>query len=770
VLEGTLVKDVYDDCLKPLLDVLRKLVAADGPNAKLPLSDAHRNQIAAFNLLAQLTNQSRGSRIFLSADEHERLVKLYKALINELTSQTFCGIRDGLHDLPAYPFGASGLGTAYGKSAHRTLRLDAASNRAYAFGGNTPVLHAFNLATGEIDIEITLDDKTLTILDVLPVGKLALVSAADASRTVLFTYDATTFKQLGAPVEIPGARVMRLLWFGNDPANTDISGFALVQGVGLVPFSPAKPGSLDPQKPVVAFNATGHLSTPSIGLRSVVELRAGAGAAGATPDRYSQVIEIRIIGDKAQPGATIPLVGPNNQPMSGQDAIEFIASAGEGALPAVQAIVDSGDDKTLLVIRAATAGAASRTIPLGPVGAVSLAAAPELGVTAMAFENEYYLTWINPDSDHIDELDRLPLQVSPSAIAITRSATGGAQMAVALNRGSQTLTVAPIDYLAGQRRFDMAALAAYRAQMLAAWRDLLLRLAERVKDCICEHLLLDCPTCDDSDIVILACVDIRNRQVYSICNFHRREVITFRKLFYWLSAVPIIPFVREAVADLCCLILPDALRAGEKPSGDLVSAKTLSSSAIRLHELDGAALQKNIAGYFQMIANLGTKSLFGRLDQSKVITAQVGSTAVLNRSATAVKRSLADAGVVVNAVHPAGTALTRADAPKVTGVPLALAPGDKVDLYTDNGKVVFYTRAAPPTAIVGTRATAEPADLRNAVDALRQEFAERELVSAQRIAEHAREIDSLKAEVARLRGASRPVKPATKKKPAAPKK
>ena len=38
-------------------------------------------------------------------------------------------------------------------------------------------------------------------------------SAADASRTVLFTYDAATFKQLGAPVEIPSARVMRLLWF-----------------------------------------------------------------------------------------------------------------------------------------------------------------------------------------------------------------------------------------------------------------------------------------------------------------------------------------------------------------------------------------------------------------------------------------------------------------------------------------------------------------------------------------------------------------------------
>jgi hypothetical protein len=595
---------------------------------------------------------------------------------------------------------------------------------------------------------------------------LALLGAANAEKTVLFSYDATTFKQLGAPVEIPGARVMRLMSFGTDPTDAEAIGFALVRGVGLVPFSPTKPSSLDPQNPIVPFNATGHLSTPSVGQRGVIELCAGAAAADTTPDRYSQVIEIRIFGEKAQPGATIPLVGANNQAMSGQDAIEFIPAAAESPLPTIQAIVDSGDNKTLLIIRGGAAGIPSRVIPLGAVGAVSLAAVPELGVTAMALENEYYLTWVNPDSERIDERDRLPLQVGPTSVAVARNANRGAQMLVALNRGSQTLTIAPLDYLAGRRRFDMATLAAYRAQMLAAWRDLLLRLAERVKDCICEHLLLDCPTCGENDIVMLACVDIRNRQVYSICNFHRREVVTFRKLFYWLSAVPIVPFVREAVAELCCLILPDVLRPGEKPAGDFVASKTLSTSAIRFRELDLAGLQNNITGYLQMLGKLGTRSLFGQLDQSKIVQASVGSSAVLNRSATVVKRSLADAGVVVNTVHAIGPDLASADLPKLTGVPLALAAGDRVDLYTDNGKVVFYTHAAPaaaPAPDLGIRTAAAPADLQNTVETLRREFAERELVAAQRMTEHAREIDSLKSELAQLRDALRPVMPPTKK-------
>jgi ribosomal protein L29 len=388
---------------------------------------------------------------------------------------------------------------------------------------------------------------------------------------------------------------------------------------------------------------------------------------------------------------------------------------------------------------------------LGPVGGVALAAVPELGVTAMTFEDEYYMTWLAPDADKLDEADRVPLQLGPAAVQIARTASGGAKLAVALNRASHTATLVPIEYLAGKRRFEMAALAAYRGQMLAAFRDVLLRLVERLKDCICEHLLVNCPTCDKDDVVILACVEIRAKKVYAICNFHRREVVTFPKLFYWLSAVPIIPLVTEAIGELCCLILPDRLRPGTKPARDLTPAKSVTALTLQARALDVSSLQKNVTGYLQMLGSAGAKAATGRIATLKATPAKLRADNVLNRSSATVRRSLADAGVAVNAVRPVSAA---GDLPRLTSLPLALAPGDRVDLFTENGKVVFYTRVAAAQPRPQTVRVAETGVLRSDLDALQRGLAERDLAAEQQLAEHAREIAALKAELARLRGAA----------------
>ncbi|MGA8052827.1 MAG: DUF6519 domain-containing protein [Burkholderiales bacterium] len=747
VLDGTLLQDVLEDCVKPLRDVLSKLMAADAAGAKLPVSDAARNQIAAVNLLAQLANESRGSRVLLSADEHERLAKLYQALIAELSSKTFCGIRDDLLPLPTYPFGASGLSTGYGRAAHRRLRVDAASGRAYAFGDASTVVHAYGLKDGELEREVTLSGQNLEVLDVLPVGKSVLAVAADDHQSLIYTLDPKTLEQQGEPVAVPGARVARLLWFGTD---LERGGFALVQGVGLVEFSPAKPGAIEPGRPVVAFNATGHLSSLGSVTGRLGQLFAGAAAAGASTDRYSQVVEIRIGAGGATSGATIPLIAPNGQAASGADAIEFIAARNAaGGQAAVQVVVDAGEHKTLL-IWSGVDGPAKRAIPLGAVGGVSLAAVPELGVTAMTFEDEYYMTWVGPDVEKLDEADRVPLQLGPAAVQIMRTASSGPRLAVVLNRVSHTVTLLPIEYLAGQRRFDMAALAAYRGQMLAAFRDVLLRLVQRLKDCICDHLLVNCPTCDKDDVVVLACVEIRAKQVYSICNFHRREVVTFPKLFYWLSAVPIIPLVTEAIGELCCLVLPDRLRTGTKPASDFTSAKSVNALMTQARAFDAATLQKSVTGYLKMLGNAGIKATTTRLSTLKATPAKLRVDNVLNRNASTVRRSLASAGVAVNTVRPVSAAV---GIPALASLPLTLAPGDRVDLFTENGKVVFYTRVSTAPADPQALRVEETAVMRSDLDALQRAIAERDLAAEQRLAEHAREIAALKAELARLRGA-----------------
>ena len=109
-----------------------------------------------------------------------------------------------------------------------------------------------------------------------------------------------------------------------------------------------------------------------------------------------------------------------------------------------------------------------------------------------------------------------------------------------LNYASNTISVVPSELFATGRQIPLQPLVNYRAAVLNAFSDLLGGLLQYLKDCFCDHLLVDCPTCDDDDRVSLGCVSIRDNEVYRVCNFtRRRHVVTFPKLGYWLSIVPV---------------------------------------------------------------------------------------------------------------------------------------------------------------------------------------------------------------------------------------
>jgi hypothetical protein len=156
-----------------------------------------------------------------------------------------------------------------------------------------------------------------------------------------------------------------------------------------------------------------------------------------------------------------------------------------------------------------------------------------------------------------------------------------------------------------------------------------------------------------------------------------------------------------------------------------------------------------VTGYLQMLGSAGAKAATGRLATLKATPQKLRADNVLNRSSATVRRSLAGAGVTVNAVRPVSAA---GDVPRLTSLPLALAPGDRVDLFTENGKVVFYTRVAAAEARPQTASITETGVMRSELDALQRQLAERDLAAEQRLAEHTREIAALKAELATLRG------------------
>lgn len=694
VLEGTLLKDVIDDCVRPLAKELSEAFAGEGATDGRVVDESARNRVAAVNLFVQFANQAQGERVFLSRDEHERLLKLYERLRGLLKSRTFCAIQDDLPQPPAYPFNVdTGIGTFYGKGAHRGLRVSLDGTRAYAFGaaGSNRVL-AFDVSTGEAIAEAELPLTNPTVQDVLPLGRRVLAVATNANGSALFLLDSEELAALAEPVNIPGRQVVRLFGFSDERV-----AFAIVRGEGMVRFDPSAPAAEHFAEIFAAFNATGHLASPGIAARGPVYAGAGpaGGAAGST---YSQVAEVQLAGTAAGV-RLLPLVGLNGQTLSGDDAIECI----EGVEPntgarrlTVQAVVrQPGSEQRQLLTLDVRQGNPIAQFMLNTDGRVALAATLDRTVNAIAFEESYHLTWVGANATALNAADVAPLQVAPSALAIDQR--GNMRVVLAYNAASPSVTTLAVEYVLGQRVFDMRVLADYRAGWMTVLNEILRRLLQRLKDCVCEHLLVDCPTCDERDRLILACVEIRAKQVYMICNFHRREVVTFPKLFYWLSAVPVIPLVTNLIESACCAVLARGAAGSSKAGGSFASARVVNESVVRLQTADFAKLESALTSYLRMTSSYGGEALLRRLGATQALDRSVGAGMIVNRAPATAKRTLADAGVHVARVVPLEEAFDGKEIARVGAVPVALNAGDRVDLYTRNGKVVFYAAAKAAT-------------------------------------------------------------------------
>ena len=92
----------------------------------------------------------------------------------------------------------------------------------------------------------------------------------------------------------------------------------------------------------------------------------------------------------------------------------------------------------------------------------------------------------------------------------------------------------------------------------AAISELTVLYSRLIADCFCNALLVPCtPCCDDSDYVLLACLQIdAKKNVVSICNTVRTQVITGPAVRYW--AQPVFDGIGALVENYCC---PEPRRA-----------------------------------------------------------------------------------------------------------------------------------------------------------------------------------------------------------------
>jgi hypothetical protein len=146
ILEGTLLKDFLDGCIKSLFNALKSELGFPLTQAA-PVPIAQRRLTAVINLLAQMINSKSGATAFISGkkslknnpsmcaggnvedkDEHELLYCFYEKLKVLLSSETYCGQVEH-KAFPEYPLDA-GEQTIFGTplKTHRKLKISPNGN------------------------------------------------------------------------------------------------------------------------------------------------------------------------------------------------------------------------------------------------------------------------------------------------------------------------------------------------------------------------------------------------------------------------------------------------------------------------------------------------------------------------------------------------------------------------------------------------------------------------------------------------------------------
>lgn len=565
VLEGTLLKDFYEDCILNLIDFFK----AQFPfplTDEAPVPNTQRRLTAFINLFTQLINTKSGPYGFISGntqseklDEDQFLRNFHNDLKAELASKTFCAMYDNDTPFPDYSIDG-GLQTIFGPAVkmHTRLRLHPSRTFAYTCGNNNRVYvynlkeqeliqsYLFPAAAGIVVQDITVSETELFAVGVL--GSDSIFAKAEILANGQLRWDDNTSTSAGIKYVTLGMAENRLFAIAKARGLYEISGIGggtafLTRLIGNPPGDNF-------------YNATGLLHITQFQGRWLAFVAVCRQAIGEEADVFIAYY-IYDLDTRQRIAAVLGL--------SGSDAANDITSL-EGKIYITSN--DSAGQRILSEYDILT-GQPSKIPAVIPAenSIVRLA----IYRTALDNRGDYVLLTLsdqlkvirvplnNPDQLVVDESFRIPVQLFPIDIAINNQNTNG----YVLNMLANTLTamdmrqvfsmVSPPDYTFEPPISDLDT---YRDQAIEAYQDVLSHLIQYMKDCFCDQFLVDCPDCDDDDKVYLGCVDIKNGRVHHICNFSKRKYVkSFKMVEYWMSVIPVMPLVREAFAQFCCMVI-----------------------------------------------------------------------------------------------------------------------------------------------------------------------------------------------------------------------
>ena len=558
VLEGSLLKDFFDENIKPLIDFIKlqlPIPLTDDP----PVPIGQQQITALLNLLFQLINSTSGPYIFLSGNlkrkgdcilnpkekqnEDELLYCLYQQIKMLLASETYCAMFDKDHPFPTYPIDP-GLDTIFGPTLkfHRRLRIHPEGKYAYTCGMDNKV-YVYDLSarllhqtlsfpsTANIklqDIAVSFDGKELYAVGLLD-DKDSIIAAVSidaasgkhnwingSSVKCAFKYVSLAVSQrFGLHAVAKNRGLYRLTGIGT-PTFTETQLF-LFNGTGLLYISDEFNTAFAAMNNVVATETTHFTNIFSVDLSNPANTRV--------------------------------------YPVEGEDAANDLLVE-RNQLYVTGTSPSGGRELRIYTLGTLAFGA----FPLEPSSALRLGIirnpAPHL---LISFSDKYKVMRMNLDSNILDIRYRVPVQIFPMAMAVNPKG----DTAYVLNTFVNTLTMIDIEraFATPSPNFTEEPphdIADYHDEVILAYKDLMSHFLQYLKDAFCEKFLVDCPTCTEKNKVYLGCVEIRERKVYHICNFSKRKYVkTFPTWEYWLSTIPILPAVKIAFTKFCCSVIDD---------------------------------------------------------------------------------------------------------------------------------------------------------------------------------------------------------------------
>jgi hypothetical protein len=707
VLRDTLLMDVLENCIKSLIDFFTKEFTPEPGEENLPVGPTAKRLTTLLNLVVQLFNPENGSFVFLSGSrnaevknsEHTILRLFYERLRERLGSRTFCAMFENARPFPDYPYADPNIHTIFSTGFKTRFRVSPDGVTGYAVGaGNT--INVFNLATNEMVAKVEFPAaSSATVQDVAfsaNGNELYAVATLDNRDTLFAVADVrdltVTFRD---PTMICDAVLVTL---GTSPA-ISANVYAIGRGQGLYEINPQNVVATPPL--LYAFPAAGHLI-----LHGPSKNAFATAGAGATPTTYDRVLRLNLqtATPETQPAFAVAARDASGGVFftSGQDDIA-LTSQSAPALYIVALLDSAAGSKQVAVYSNPLTGNGSiqpsTFVDLGENTGIRLAHNPSTNHMMVVYEDSYRVGLINVDHTRINF--RHPVQISPVWLEVSP----GRGMVYVVNFGSNTITASLATHFQPSQQLPLQDLVDYRAGVINAFADLLAGLLQYLKDCFCDHLLVDCPTCDEEDKLYLACITIKNGQVFKICNFSLRKYVhSFPTWEYWLSLVPILPLIRFAIEKLCCAALPSLFGRFNAPrprnAPDVVTTGTNFISGGQLRDGVGFARNTDFQGMFrEQTARLRTgggllaRTFFEQPDPAPTPATLVHSD-VVNRPADEATRRLEAINVRVQKVEIFDPIDGSAHLARFVAAPGRLRQDTDVVLVTDtSGKVLYYKRA-----------------------------------------------------------------------------